>query len=74
MHEINYLSDGIPDAISSSDTISVTIPDRSEAISEALPNSNPEVIPDYTQRFTLLPQGAFRQSLCEAVGEHLSSR
>ena len=38
---INLLSDGISDAFSRSDTISVTISERTEAISEAIPNSNP---------------------------------
>jgi len=68
---INLLSDGIPDAISSSDTISVTIP-------ETISNSNPEAIPksnsDHSHRCTLLQEGGLWQWLCEAVGEHLSSR
>jgi len=71
---INLLSDGIPDAFSSSNTISVTIPetipDCTEAISEAIPNSNP----DHSHRSTLLQEARLRQWLCEAVGEHLSSR
>jgi len=79
---INLLSDGIPNAFSSSDTISVTIPetisDCTEAISEAIPNSNPETIyesnSDHSHRRTLLQEGGLRQWLCEAVGEHLSSR
>ena len=73
---INLLSNGIPDAISSSDTssisntISVTIPECTEAISEAIPESNS----DHSHCSTLLQEGGLRQWLCEAVGEHLSSR
>jgi len=64
---INLLSDGIPDAIFSSDTISVTI---AETISEAIPETNS----DHSHCSTLLQEGGLRQRLCEAVGEHLSSR
>jgi hypothetical protein len=82
---INLLSDGIPDAISISDTIPATISERTEAISEAIPNSNPgtisertEVISesnsDHSHRCTLLQEGGLRQWLGDAVGEHLSSR
>jgi hypothetical protein len=85
---INLLSDGIPDAfsISNSDTISATISERTEEISEAFPKSNPEPIPeaiseaipesnsDHSHRSTLLQEDGLRQWLCEAVGEHLSSR
>ena len=79
---INLLSDGIPDAFSSSDTISVTIPetisDCTEAISEAVPNSNPETISecnsDHSHRSTLLQEGRLWQRRCEAFGERLSSR
>jgi len=81
---INFLSDCIPKAISNSntDTIRATISERSEAISEAIPNSNPEAIPeaisesnsDHPQCSTLLQDGRLQQWLCEAVGEHLSSR
>jgi len=62
---INSLSDGIPDTSSSSnsDTNSVTNP---ESISES--NSN------HSHCSTLLQEGGLRQWLCEAVGEHLSSR
>jgi len=63
MCPINLLSDGIPDAYSSSITMSVTIP---ESISE----SNP----DHSHRNTLLQEGSLWQRLCEAVGEHLSGR
>jgi len=85
---INLLSDGIPNAISSSnsDTISVTIPEtisdsitdsNPEAIPEAIPESNSvhiEAISDHSHSSTLLQEGGLRQWLCEAVGEHLSSR
>ena len=75
---INLLSDGIPDAISGSDTISVTIPetisDCTEAISEPIPNSNPETISDHSHCSTLLQEGGLRQWPSEAVGAHLSSR
>ena len=67
---INSLCDGIPDAISNSNTIPVTISKRTEAISEAIPESNS----DHSHRSTLLQEGGLRQWLCEAVGEHLSSR
>jgi len=71
---INLLSEGIPDAFSSSNTISVTIPetisDCTEAISEAIPNS----YPDHSHCSTLLQEGGLQQWLCEAIGEHLSSR
>jgi len=45
---INLLSDDIPDAISisNSDTFPAIISKRTEAISEAIPNCNPEAIPD----------------------------
>ena len=65
-YPINLLSDGIPDAISNSDTIPATISECTEAISKA--NS------DHSHRCTLLQEGGLRQWLCEAVGEHLSSR
>ena len=79
---INLLSNGIPDAIPSSDTIPVTISEtislHIEAISEAIPNSNPEAISesnsDHSHCSTLPEEGGLRQWLCEAVGEHLSSR
>jgi len=79
---INLLSDGIPDAFSSCDTIPATISEHTEAISQAIPNSNPEAIPeavsesnsDHSHRTTLLQEGGLRQWLCEAVGEHLRSR
>jgi len=69
---INLLSDGIPDAISmsNSDTIPATISERTEAISEAISESNS----DHSHCSTLLQEGRLRQWLCEAVGEHLSSR
>jgi hypothetical protein len=80
--------DGIPDAISmsNSDTICVTISEtismHIEAISEAISDSDPETIAeaipesnsDHCHRCTLHQQGGLRQWLCEAVGEHLSSR
>jgi hypothetical protein len=79
----NLLSDGIPDAISMSNsgtipaTSSVTISEYTEAISEAIPNSNAEAIPesnsDHSHRCTLHQEPWLRQWLCEAVGEHLSS-
>ena len=68
---MNLLSDGVPDAISSSDTISVTIP---ETISFSNPKAIPESNSDHSHRCTLLQEGGLRQWLCEAVGEHLSSR
>ena len=81
---INLLSDGIPDAISfsNSDTIPATISDHTEALSEAIPHSNPETISetipesnsDHSHRCTLPQEGGLRQWLWEAVGEHLSSR
>jgi hypothetical protein len=74
MCPIDLLSHGIPDAFSSSDTIPATISKRTAAISEAIPNSNPEFISDHSHRTTLLQNGGLRQRLCETVGEHLSSR
>jgi hypothetical protein len=79
---INLLSDGIHDAFSSSNTIPATISERTEAIAEVIPKSNSEAIPeaisesnsDHSDRSTLLEEGGLRQWLCEAVGEHLSSR
>jgi len=71
---INLLSDGIPDAISNSNTIPVTISERTEAISEAISEAIPESNSDHSHRSTLLQEGGLRQWLCEAVGEHLSSR
>ena len=78
---INLLSAGIPDAISSSNsnTISVTIP---ETISNSISDSNPETIPDaipesnsdHSHCSTLLQEGGLWQWLCKAVSEHLSSR
>jgi hypothetical protein len=76
---MNLLSDGIPETFSSSNsnTIPVTISERTEAISKAIPNSNPETIPksnsDHIHRYTLLQGCGLRQWLCEAVSEHLSS-
>ena len=70
MCPIDLLSDGIPDAIAKSNTIPVTITERTEAIYEAIPESNS----DQSHRNTLLQEGGLRQWLCEAVGEHLSSR
>jgi len=68
MFPINFLSDGIPDAVS--DSYPYTIPatrfEHTEAISEA--NSN------HSHRCTLLQEGGLRQWLCDGVGEHLSSR
>jgi len=79
---INLVSDGSPNAFSSSDTITVTISERTKAMSKAIPNSNPEAIPeaitesnsDHSHWSTLLQEGGLQQWLCEAVGEHLSSR
>jgi len=76
---INLLSNGIPDAISSSDTISVTIPESNSAnISVTISEANSETIPqsnsDHSHCSTLFQEGGLRQWLCEAVGEHLSSR
>jgi len=86
---INLLSDCIPDAIaiSNSDTIHANI--RTEDISEAIPNSNPEAIPvaipkpileaipksdsDHSHSSTLLHEDGLRLWRCEGVGEHLSS-
>jgi hypothetical protein len=59
---ITLLSDWIPDAISSSDTISNTI---SETISETISNSNSEAIPDSNSDdshcSTLLQNSGLRQ-------------
>jgi len=61
----NLLSDGSLDAfsISNSDTIPTTI-------SEAIPKSKS----DHSHCSTLFQDVGFRQWLCEAVGEHLSSQ
>jgi hypothetical protein len=82
---IYLLADGIADASSNSNAISLTIPERTEAISErseamseAIANSTPEAIPKsnshHSHRCTLLQEGGLQQWLCEAVGKHLSSR
>ena len=83
---IDLLSNGIPDAFSSSNAIPAIISECTEAISEAIPNSKPEAISeaisesipeansDHCHHCTLLQEGELRQWLCEAVGEHLSSR
>jgi len=74
---IKLLSNRIHDAISGSnfDTISMTI---SRAVSEAIANSNPERISesdsDHSHLVTLLQEGGSLLRLCEAVGDHLSSR
>jgi len=62
---INLVSYGTPNAISSTDTVPVTILDRTKAISDA--NSY------HSHCSALLLEGALWQWLCEAVGEHLSS-
>jgi hypothetical protein len=71
---MNLLSDGIPNAFSSSDTTFVTMSEHTEGISAAITNSNTESISDHFHRCTLLQEGGLRQWLCEAVSEHLSSR
>jgi hypothetical protein len=91
---INLLPNGIPDAMFRSDPIPTTISEHTNAISEAIPNSNSEAIPksipkaipqaiskanpecnsDHSHCSALHQVGGFRQWLCEAVGEHLSSR
>jgi hypothetical protein len=80
---INLLSDGIPDAISTSDTISETIPEtisysNPETISKAFPNTISEATPkfnsDDSHHGTLLQDNRFRQQVCEAVSKHLSSQ
>jgi hypothetical protein len=71
---MNLLSDGIPNAFSSSDTTFVTMSEHTEGISAAIPNSNTESISDHFHRCTLLQEGGLWQWLCEAVSEHLSSR
>ena len=67
---IDLLSDCIPDAISNSNTVPVTISEHTKAIPKAIPESNS----DHSHRSTLLQEGGLRQWLCEAVGEQLSSR
>jgi hypothetical protein len=57
------LSDSIPDAISSSDNILMTIPEYTEAISEAIHNSNPEAIPK------AIPK-AISKAISEANSDH----
>jgi hypothetical protein len=71
---INLLSDGILDTISRSDTNPAIISEHTEAISEAIPNSNPEAISDHSHCRTQLPEGGLWQWLCKALGEHFSSR
>jgi len=77
---INLLSDGLPFAISISncDTIPATVSESTKAMSKAIPNSNPEAIPesnsDHSHRSTLLQEGRRQEWLREAVGKHLSSR
>jgi len=60
-YPMNFLSDGIPNAFSSS---------NSDSISESISESNS----DHSHRSTLLQKGGLRQWLCEAVSDHLSSR
>jgi hypothetical protein len=79
---INLLSDGFPNAISSSNTVSVTIPKTS---SNSITNSNPEAFPvaisgaipksnsDHAHCSTPIEEGELRQWLCKAVSKHLSS-
>ena len=70
MCPIDLLSNGIPDAISNSNsnTISVTISaEIRESISDYITASN------HSHCSTLLQEGGLRQRLCEAVGKHLSS-
>jgi hypothetical protein len=78
---INLLSDGIPEAISSSTTFSVTI---SKTILDSITDFNPEGISkpteaiskfnsDHSHWNTLHQESGLRQWLCEVVGEHLSS-
>jgi hypothetical protein len=55
-------------------TISETIPDFAEVISEAISRSVPESNSDHSHRSKLLQEGGLRQWLCEAVGEYLSSQ
>jgi hypothetical protein len=60
---MKLLSDGIPDAFSSSDTNP-----------EAIPKAIPKAIPDHSHRSTLHQEGWLRQLFCEAIGECLSSQ
>jgi len=77
---INLLLNGIPDAISNSNsnTIRTTISERTKASSEAIPDSNPKTIsksnPDHSLCNTLLQEGGLHQWLCETVGKYLSSQ
>jgi hypothetical protein len=63
---INLLCDSISVTVFSSSNIPVAISEHIEPISEANP--------DYSHRSTLHQAGGLWQRLCEAVGEHLSSR
>jgi hypothetical protein len=74
MCPINLLSDGIPGACPSSDTVSVTIPATIyNSNPEAIPNTIPDANSDHSHHRTMLQEGGLRQWLCEPVGENLSS-
>jgi len=74
---INFHSDGIPDAVSSSDTISVRISLHIKAISDVITKFNPETISktnsNHSHCYTLLQEGGLWQWPFETVREHLSS-
>ena len=63
-------SDSIPDAIPSSITNLVTIPETMSDCTEA----NSKAISDHSHCSTVLQECGRWQWLCEAVGEHLNSR
>jgi len=80
MCTMNLLSNGILFAISKSNSTTFSV-----TMSKAIPKSSPETITERTEAIpesnsehshfsTLLLEGRLRQWLCEAVGEHLSSR
>jgi len=75
---INFLHDGIPNGIYSSDRISVTTSEFTKVISVATCHSNCKVISEANSNHshcgTLLQAGGLWQPRCEAVGKHCSSR
>ena len=66
---INLRSDCIPDAISCSETIPVTIYMYTKAIADAIADSNAV----HSHRSTLLHEGWLWRWLCEAVSKYISS-
>jgi hypothetical protein len=82
---INLHSEGIPRAMATSDTISLTISERTTVNCDTIHHSNPKTTSvcidaisesnsDHSYCRTMHQEGVLRQWLCDVVSEHFSSR